>query len=91
MAGNAKQFVLTDASQIGTADIKRELGLTLSQTQYTNRLSALMEPGTYAANRKAALDVVTSEVEIAFQKAFSRYSNAGLPSEDCRRRAMEAA
>ena len=91
LAANAADFIAADATQFGTSDIKRELGLTLSQTQYANRLQALTDPAAYSAARTALLDQVTAEVEIAYQKAFARYSNAGLPSEKCRAKAIAAA
>ena len=91
LAANSAKFIIADATQWGTSDVKRELGLTLSQTQYTNRLQALTDPTAYSTARTALLADVTAEVEIAYQKAFARYSNAGLPSEKCRAKAMEAA
>ena len=91
LAAHAADYVAADASQWGTSDVKRELGLTLSQAQYAHRLQALTDPTAYSTARTALLDKVTAEVEIAYQKAFARYSNAGLPSERCRAKAMEAA
>ena len=91
LAANAADYVAADATQWGTSDVKRELGLTLSQAQYAHRLQALTDPTAYSTARTALLDKVTAEVEIAYQKAFARYSNAGLPSERCRAKAMEAA
>jgi hypothetical protein len=91
LAANAARFVATDPSQFGTSDIKRELGLTLSHTQYVNRLQALTDPTAYSDARTELLNGVTAEVEIAYQKAFARYSNAGLPSEQCKAKAVAAA
>jgi hypothetical protein len=91
LAANAATFVAADPSQFGTSDIKRELGLTLSHTQYANRLQALTDPAAYSTARTALLDAVTAEVELAYQKTFARYSNAGLPSEKCKSKAIAAA
>ena len=91
LAANAASFIAADPTQFGTSDIKRELGLTLSQTQYANRLQALTDPAAYSTARTKLLDQVTAEVELAYQKAFARYSNAGLPSEKCRAKAIAAA
>ena len=91
LSANSASFIAADPTQFGTSDIKRKLGLTLSQTQYANRLQALTDPGAYSAARTTLLDQVTAEVEIAYQKAFARYSNAGLPSEKCRAKAIAAA
>ena len=48
LAANAASFVAADPTQFGTSDIKRELGLTLSHTQYVNRLQALTDPAAYS-------------------------------------------
>ena len=67
----------------GLSDVKRELGITQADKQYATRLLALTDPGTYYAERKRAFDLMSEEVEIAYQKSFA--------NEEAKKHALKAA
>ena len=73
------------------SDVKRELGIVQADQQYANRLMALTDPAKYYAARKAAFDGMTDEIELAYQKAFAEYAEAGLSNEDAKAQALKSA
>ena len=74
----------------GLSDVKRELGITQADKQYATRLLALTDPGAYTA-LKAAFDLMSEEVELAYQKSFADYAGSGLSNEDAKAHALKAA
>ena len=76
---------------LNTGDIKRELGITLEDKQYSARLLALTKPEDYYTKRKALTDQMTTEVQLSYQKSFTEYAESGLPNEVARQYAMQAA
>ena len=74
-----------------TGDIKRELGITLEDKQYSARLQALTKPEDYYKARKVLIDEMTQEVQLAYQKSFGSYTSSGLPNEVARQYALQAA
>ena len=83
--------VKVGAAFINTGDIKRELGITLEDQQYAARLEALTKPSDYYAKRKALIDIMTTEVQLAYQKSFGEYASSGLPNDVAQKYALEAA
>ena len=83
--------VQAGADYFKTSDIKRELGITLENNQYSARLEALTKPEDYYNRRKALIDEMTSEVQLAYQKSFGEYANSGLPDEVAKQYALQAA
>ena len=75
----------------GLSDVKRELGITQADKQYATRLLALTDPGAYYTERKKAFDLMSEEVEIAYQKSFADYAGSGLSNEDSKKHALKAA
>ena len=87
----ASYEVKVGAEFLGMGDIKRELGITLEDQQYKSRLEALTKPDDYYAKRKALTDVMTTEVQLAYQKSFAEYADSGLPNEVAKQYALQAA
>ena len=83
--------VKVGAAFINTGDIKRELGITLEDQQYQARLEALTKPSDNYARRKALIDIMTTEVQLAYQKSFGEYASSGLPNDVAQKYALEAA
>ncbi len=75
----------------GLNDVKRELGITQADKQYATRLMSLTDPGTYYAERKRAFDLMSEEVELAYQKSFADYAGSGLSNEEAKKYALKAA
>ena len=75
----------------GLSDVKRELGITQADKQYATRLMALTDPGAYYTARKAAFDLMSEEVELAYQKSFADYAGSGLSNEEAKKYALKAA
>jgi hypothetical protein len=75
----------------GLSDVKRELGITQADKQYATRLLALTDPGAYYTQRKRAFDLMSEEVEIAYQKSFVDYAGSGLSNEEAKKYALKAA
>ena len=73
------------------SDVKRELGITQADKQYATRLLALTDPGAYYTERKKAFDLMSEEVELAYQKSFADYAGSGLSNEDAKAHALKAA
>ena len=73
------------------SDVKRELGIVQADHQYANRLMALTDPAKYYAERKRAFDGMTDEIELAYQKSFAEYAEAGLSNEDSKAQALKSA
>ena len=75
----------------GLSDVKRELGITQADKQYATRLMALTDPNAYYVERKKAFDLMSEEVELAYQKSFADYAGSGLSNEEAKAHALKAA
>ena len=51
----------------------------------------MTDPGAYYTQRKRAFDLMSEEVELAYQKSFAEYAGAGLSNEDAKAHALKAA
>ena len=99
-AGLVKAFTaLADSYEVkggsdvyfGLSDVKRELGIIQADKQYATRLLAITDPGKYYNERKKAFDVMSTEVELAYQKSFADYAGSGLSNEEAKKYALKAA
>ena len=90
IAGNYEIKGGSDA-YFALSDVKRELGITQGDKAYATRLLALTDPVKYYGERKRAFDLMSEEVELAYQKSFAEYAGAGLSNEDAKAHALKAA
>ena len=55
------------------------------------RIMALTEPGKYQTERPAAINLIKSDVETAFNTAFNNYKAAGYPVDHAEEEALKTA
>ena len=67
------------------------LGITFAQNQYDQRVKALTDPGTYAADRKRAYGKLAKAVDKSYADALEKYSATGMAIDVAKSFAMQAA
>ena len=67
------------------------LGITFAQNQYDQRVKALTDPGTYAAERKRAYGKLAKAVDKSYADALEKYVATGMATEVAKSFAMRAA
>ena len=85
-------LVRTPAAVPGSGgDVWAEIGGLYEQKAFQRRIDALTNPGTYADERKVALDAVKKASETAYKTAYKGYIEAGLSPEMAKNNAMNSA
>ncbi len=51
----------------------------------------MTDPSAYYTERKKAFDLMSEEVELAYQKSFADYAGSGLSNEEAKKHALKAA
>jgi len=69
-------------------DILRELGLTEAKQKYNQRVGALLDPGTYATNRNAQVDLMEKAVTASYATALADLKKTGMPSHEAQELAI---
>ena len=80
------------ASQQGFGvSASQQLGITFAQNQYDQRVKALTDPGTYAAERKRAYGKLAKAVDKSYADALEKYVATGMATDVAKSFAMRAA
>ena len=69
----------------------QQLGITFAQNQYDQRVKALTDPGSYAADRKRAYGKLVKAVDETYTEALAKYTGTGMSVDVAKSFAMRAA
>ena len=92
LADNDGAKVVADLARgFGASDAWQELGGAREQQCFDMKMLALTDPAKYATARSAALAIVKTATEVAFNTAYRQFHEAGYSREESKTMALRAA